>query len=77
MFNKKKFNEAVLKSGYRRRYIADEMHIGYSNFKKRCQGVVDWKGPEIAALKRILNLDGDDVMDIFFDEDLTSGQVDS
>ncbi len=65
MTNVKLLGEAIKKSGLRRRFIADEMGIGYDRFYKKITGKIEFKASEVKAIADILKLSFDEMRAIF------------
>lgn len=71
MFNKAKYDEAIVRSGYTRKHIAASLGFDYCNFAKKSQGVVDWKVNEVIRFQDFMNLPDDERDAIFFAKDRT------
>lgn len=65
---KDKLTEAINRSGYKRKFISMKLGISYAVFVKKASGEIQWKADEMAALKVLLNLSNDEVVDIFLGE---------
>ena len=48
--------------------LAKEINMSYQSLNKRTRGVVDFRGKEIAKIKRILKLTAEQVDSIFLQE---------
>ena len=60
--------EAIEKSGLRRRYIVEKMGIAYASFSNKLNGKLEWKTQEVNRLCKILSLNKTDMFRIFFAE---------
>lgn len=66
MFNKDMFDDAVNRSGYKKRHIAKEIGMGYATFLKKSAGVVEWKVGEAMDVCRVLRINKGERDHIFF-----------
>lgn len=60
-----RLKEAIKESGFRRRFIANKMGVGYDRFCKACNGAIEFKASEVKELSEILNLSLEQMRDIF------------
>lgn len=61
---------AIARKGITNREIAATLHISEQAFYNKVNGLSEFKGSEIKAISRILNLTMDDVNVIFFADDV-------
>lgn len=66
MFDSNKFDEAVQKSGLKKRYLAEQIGMSYDTFLKKTGGVVEWKVGEAQAVSKVLRISVAERNAIFF-----------
>lgn len=66
MINQNLLNSKVALSGLTFKEVAQKIGIPYQNFSKRKAGKIEFNAKEIKAIKEVLNLTNDDVVEIFF-----------
>ncbi len=64
-----KLNEYVIKSGYRKQYIADQLKLSYQGLAYKLKGKHDFTISEVNAISRVLNLKEKEKVSIFFNDD--------
>lgn len=66
MFDRERFNEAVEKSGLKKRFIAKQIGIAYPTFLKKTDGTVMWKVDEALNVSKVLRISKSERDAIFF-----------
>lgn len=66
MTDVKLLSDKIKESGYRKNWIAKQLHMAYGVLISRLRGDTEFKQEEIAGLSRLLNLTTNDIMQIFF-----------
>ena len=66
MLDSNKFDEAVQKSGLKKRYLAEQIGMSYDTFLKKTGGVVEWKVGEAQAVSKVLRISVAERNAIFF-----------
>lgn len=66
MTNTIKLKDAIKRSGYRIYFIAEQLNITYTGFRKKIKGESEFKASEISKLSELLNLDTEERDQIFF-----------
>lgn len=66
MYRQDLLEQAIEKSGLRRRYIVKELGISYASFSGKLYGKVEWKTPEVHKLCKVLRISKSDMIRIFF-----------
>ncbi|MDB1923351.1 helix-turn-helix transcriptional regulator [Clostridium tertium] len=59
-----------VKKGLTQKMISKNLEIDVTSYSKKENGIIEFKASEIKAIKNILNLTPDKVVEIFFDEKL-------
>lgn len=70
MINKDLLKKKVEESGIKYTHIAKCLNISERGLKYKINGGSQFKGDEIAKIRDILHLDAEDVMAIFFADDV-------
>lgn len=66
MTNKPLLMQKIEESGYRLRWLAEKMGIGYQSFINKINGLTEFKAPEIRDLSELLKLTPEEITAIFF-----------
>lgn len=66
MFNKKKFRASVIAAGFNMDAIAEQLNINPATLYRKINGSSDFTRTEIKELQKILSLNINDTMEIFF-----------
>ena len=66
MFDRELFSKAVERSGLRKRFIAQQIGMGYDTFLKKSYGELEWKCSEALACSQILKIKRAERDAIFF-----------
>lgn len=66
MFDKQRFDDALNRSGLKKRFIAKELQMAYDTFLKKTNGTVAWKTDEALGVSRILHMNKMERDSIFF-----------
>lgn len=67
MFNRELYEQVERESGFRKKFIAEKMGIGYSRYLSVTTGVAPWKLNEIESVVSILDIKRKVRDQIFFD----------
>lgn len=70
MFDAKRFDDAVQKSGLKKQYIAKKIGISYDSLRKKMSGELKWKVDEALAVSTILRMSKAERDAIFFASDV-------
>lgn len=77
MTNTKMLREKISQSGYKIAFIASKCGISYQAFLDRMKGQVDFRMDEVRILSKLLELNSNEIDEIFFaldgDETSTKG----
>lgn len=66
MFNKDRFELVMLKSGLKKKFIANQMGMAYDTFLKKTNGLIEWKVSEALKVSNILRISKGERDSIFF-----------
>ena len=66
MTDTKLLEEAIKKSGFRRRFISERLSISYQAFLNKVTGRSEFRASEISAMCALLSIDAEDRETIFF-----------
>ena len=66
MVNKKKINQAIKISGYKKEYLAREMGISKQAFSNKINGNTEFKASELFYLVGKLHIRTEDIEEVFF-----------
>ncbi len=66
MVDKDLLNQEIKKSGLRKDFIANELHITKQALSNKINGKNEFRGKECTALKDMLHLSNDQFLSIFF-----------
>lgn len=66
MYNKERFALAVERSGLKKRFISEQLNMGYDTFLKKSDGVVAWKCDEAQMVSKVLGITRTERDAIFF-----------
>ena len=72
MVNTEKLNEAILKAGYYKQYLASVLGISRQNLSNKINNRVSFSGREVKTLKRMLDLSDSQFVEIFFADECSS-----
>lgn len=70
MTNVKLLRDKITQSGYKMTFLADKCGLSTFGFQLKVDGKNEFKPSEINVLKELLNLTNQEVMSIFFAEDV-------
>ena len=59
-------NEKIVKSGMKRKAIAEKMNLTYAGLANKLNGKRDFSATEIKDIAHAINLTGEDILAIFF-----------
>ena len=68
VYRRELLEQAIEKSGYRRRFIVEQMGIAYASFSNKLNGKLEWKTQEVNKLCKLLGINKTDMFRIFFAE---------
>jgi len=66
MINSKLLNSKMKESGFKRKYIADQLNLSYQGLRDKITGKREFVVSEVKTLKDILHLNDQAFNDIFF-----------
>lgn len=66
MTNTKLLKDKIDESGVKLKFIAEKLDLTYSGLRKKINNSTEFKASEIAELSKILELNKNEVMSIFF-----------
>lgn len=71
MTNTSMLEECILKSGIKKKKIAETLGISYTSLRKKMDNTVDFKADEVLKLCKLLGISSSKVRDaIFFNENV-------
>ena len=70
MTDTKMLRERLSESGYKLRYIAEQIGITYAGFLKKINNETEFKASEIKAICDLIGIDAEDREKIFFAENV-------
>ena len=59
-------NEKIVKSGMKRKAVAEKMNLTYAGLANKLSGKRDFSATEIKNMAHALHLTGEDILSIFF-----------
>lgn len=66
MTNTELLREKIDKSGYKLTFVAQKLNLSYQGLLNKINNKSDFTAPEIMALKKLLDISGEDCEKIFF-----------
>ena len=61
-----KLNEAIKTSGMRKTFLSKMLGLSHAGFYNKLNGATEFTASEIKVLARLLNLDSEQIISIFF-----------
>lgn len=66
MFNKNKFKARIVEAGFNMEYVAKSIGVNAATLYRKMNGTSDFTRTEIQKLQKVLSLDVEKVVEIFF-----------